>query len=73
MATVAQPIESQFLTRRETADYLKISPKTLSRLTASGELHPYHFGTGNRLSVRYRIGDLNKWAESRAIPSLRRW
>jgi excisionase family DNA binding protein len=48
---------SQLLSREEAARALRVSLRTLARLTASGELVPVRVGPGRRL-VRYAPDDV---------------
>jgi excisionase family DNA binding protein len=43
-----------YLTREQVADYLQISPRKVSEMTAKGELPAVKLGTGKNASIRYR-------------------
>ena len=54
--------ERAYLSVREAAEYLGLSPRTLDRYRVSGE-GPVFYRFGGR--VRYRREDLDGWAASR--------
>jgi excisionase family DNA binding protein len=43
-----------YLTREQVADYLQISPRKVSEMTAKGELPAVKLGTGKNSAIRYR-------------------
>ena len=55
------PLSDRFLSRREAAEYLGLSPSQLAHDVVHGRLGiPYHrFGQ----RARYRISELDTWAE----------
>ncbi len=52
-------------TSKQAAKYLAISPRLLWELTNRSEIRSVRFGSGRRQSVRYDVGDLDAWIESR--------
>jgi predicted DNA-binding transcriptional regulator AlpA len=59
------------LTRKEAAAFLNLSTKTVERLGASGAFPTFDLGTGgDRPAIRYRLSDLERWIESRQIPTV---
>jgi len=55
-----------YLTQREAADYLRLSPRTLERFRVSGS-GPRFTKAGRR--VLYRIDELDKWTAARTFTS----
>ena len=53
----------EFITTEEAANYLGLQPTTLEAWRCRGG-GPKHFRFGR--SVRYRIGDLEAWSETRS-------
>lgn len=49
------------------ADRLSLCDRTIRRAIAAGELTGYKFGK----SLRVRLDDLDRWAESKAAPNAR--
>ncbi len=57
----------QYMSTREAAAFLGLSPRTLDRYRVSGEGPVFHkFGS----SVRYARSDLQSWAEARRRSSI---
>ena len=54
--------ERQYLSTREAAEYLGLSPRTLDRYRVSGDGPVFHRFGGR---VRYTRSDLDAWAASR--------
>lgn len=62
--TVARtgPVRSPFLTTKEAATYLRMSPRTIERLRVEGTGPPYKkCGTGKKAKVLYTFADLDAW------------
>jgi excisionase family DNA binding protein len=58
----AQPTEAALLTPEQTARILNVSPRTLSRMVATGEFpQPYRH---SKKLVRYRRADVNSFIEN---------
>jgi hypothetical protein len=56
------PVRSPFLTTKEAATYLRMSPRTIERLRVEGKGPPYRkCGRGKKAKVLYAIGDLDAW------------
>ena len=52
--------EDEILTLREIADYLKLTERTLYRLTQEGKLPGFKVGN----SWRFRLRDIDAWIEA---------
>jgi excisionase family DNA binding protein len=52
--------EDEILTLREVADYLKLTERTLYRLTQEGRLPGFKVGN----SWRFRLRDIEAWIEA---------
>lgn len=52
-----------YLTRQEAANYLRISVRTLDKLTKNGEIVHYKFG-GSNAKVLFKYEDLLSYVES---------
>ena len=53
---------SPFLTTKEAATYLRMSPRSIERLRVEGTGPEYKkCGTGKKAGVRYTIADLDAW------------
>lgn len=62
--------EPEYLTPRETAEMLRISPRTLERMRTTGDGPPFlKAGGGKRARVLYRRGDLNAWINGQVYRS----
>lgn len=68
-----------WLTEKEAAEYLSVSPKTMARIRKSGELdyslvankHLYHLGVLNRFLHEHSQNEKNKQSEAQfSIPTL---
>lgn len=55
---------SRYLTRREAAQYLGVSRRSLDNWATRGE-GPRFFKIGR--AARYRVSDLESWIEARAV------
>jgi excisionase family DNA binding protein len=62
-AATAKPEEPDFLTVRETAEYLRLCEKQIRRLISRGELPAYRFGAALRIKRR----DIEAYAEARRL------
>ena len=62
-AATAKPEERDFLTVRETAEYLRLCEKQIRRLISRGELPAYRFGAALRIERR----DIEAYAKARRI------
>jgi excisionase family DNA binding protein len=58
------PLEPLLVTPEEAARLLSLSPRTLARLTAAGEIRPVRAGR----SVRYDRRELERWIEQAQQP-----
>lgn len=68
---LAQPVERwpYLMDVRTASAYLSLSPQTLRRATASGQLPVQRTGSGRKRSVRYRRPDLEAFAaQDRELP-----
>lgn len=65
LATGEQP--PAWVTLATGAERLSLCDRTLRRAIAAGELRGYKFGK----ALRVRLDDLDRWAESKAMPSAR--
>lgn len=54
---------NDYLTRKEAADYLRISVRLLDQKAAKGEIPYYKLGNGATNRVLYNMRDLNKYIE----------
>ncbi len=65
-----EPGENYYLTTREAAAFLKISPRTLERLRITGGGPRFtKVGTSIRSRVVYKRSDLIEWMEGRSFGS----
>lgn len=56
------PVVSPFLTTKEAAAYLRMSPRSIERLRVNGSGPPYKkCGKGKKAKVLYAINDLDAW------------
>ena len=56
------PVVSPFLTTKEAAAYLRLSPRSIERLRVDGNGPPYKkCGKGKKAKVLYAIDDLDVW------------
>jgi hypothetical protein len=56
------PVVSPFLTTKEAAAYLRLSPRSIERLRVDGNGPPYKkCGNGKKAKVLYAIDDLDAW------------
>jgi excisionase family DNA binding protein len=55
-------MDSEIMTLREVATYLKIKEKTAYRLAAEGRIPGFKVGG----SWRFRMGDLERWIEAQS-------
>lgn len=56
------PVVSPFLTTKEAAAYLRMSPRSIERLRIEGKGPPYKkCGKGKKAKVLYAIDDLDAW------------
>ena len=53
--------EDEILTLKEVADYLKLTERTLYRLTQEGDVPGFKVGN----SWRFRLRDIDAWIEER--------
>ncbi len=58
-------MEREFFTEKETADFLGLARQTLSNWRFQ-KVGPDFVRVGNR-SIRYRRGDVERWADSRRV------
>jgi excisionase family DNA binding protein len=63
--TTTPAIDEPYLTRRESAAYLKVSVKLLEKLASAGT-GPRYFRAGGKLA-RYRKGDLDAWMQAQTF------
>lgn len=54
----------EYFTREEAAEYLRVSPRSVDRLAASGRLLRVKFGDHDKSRVRFRRQDLDAFVES---------
>jgi excisionase family DNA binding protein len=59
--------EDEILTLKEVADYLKLTERTLYRLTQDGKLPGFKVGN----SWRFRLRDIDAWIEDRKAAARR--
>ena len=59
--------EDEILTLKEVADYLKLTERTLYRLTQDGKLPGFKVGN----SWRFRLRDIEAWIEDRKAEARR--
>lgn len=58
-----KPKPIHYLTRQEAAEFLRVSVRTLDKLTKQGDIAHYKFGGANA-KVLFRIEDLRAYVES---------
>ncbi|MDR0837023.1 MAG: helix-turn-helix domain-containing protein [Propionibacteriaceae bacterium] len=59
-------VTEELVSRAESAEMLGLSPRTLDRLTAAGQLTAVRFGR----VVRFKLSDLNKLIDSHTCPTV---
>lgn len=59
-------MDSNFLTKKEAADFLRMSPRSLGRAVQSGGI-AYYKGSGKTCRLRFHKADLLRFMESRKI------
>lgn len=64
-ATPTPAVDEPYLTRRESAAYLKVSVKLMEKLASAGT-GPRYFRAGGKLA-RYRKADLDRWMEEQTF------
>lgn len=62
-------ITRRYLNTEETAEILRVSPRTLERLRALGTGPKYRKPGGLRSRVLYRVEDVEAWVENAAYSS----
>lgn len=56
---MVRPMDTPWLTKREAAQRLRVSPDTIDRAIADGRLTPHRYGEGARRLVRLRTEDVD--------------
>ena len=56
-------VETDVMTVREVAEYLKVKDRTIYRLVAAGDMPAFKVGG----SWRFRKGEIDQWTETHAI------
>jgi excisionase family DNA binding protein len=62
----ASPPDLEFLTVKQTAEYLNVSASIVYRLCVTGKLGHYRFGGGNG-AIRVRRADLQEFVQRRKV------
>lgn len=64
--------EERYITIREAAEHLGLSVRAVRRLMSAGELRAYRLSLSPAGALRFKVSDLEAWAETRCTSRMKR-
>lgn len=59
---------AQFISVRETAEYMNVSVSWIYKNAARSGLSPYRFGSGVNAKIRFKMSEVEAWVEQQRTP-----
>lgn len=60
-------MKAQFMSARETAEYLNVSVSWIYRNASGSGLAPYRFGSGVNAKIRFKASEVEAWAKQQRV------